>query len=392
MPVDAERLDRVERALRDANLDALVCRLAENIVLLTGYYPIVGGSVVVFPADGEPVLIAPSFEQEFVERGCVTDVRPYDTWQNRHPSINDNLTRLLRQVAEETGLRGRRIGIEGSFETIAPNGLAGEPTGVGTVTRDIVANAFGSSVVDATDLLYDVRAIKTRIELDKIRIANEVASMGLRTFKEQVQAGQTEVAVAAAIESTILTQGTGHRGARFSRGFAQVTSGPVTTAGNWNYPISSSRQLQRGDFVMVELGVVVDGYWSDLTRTVTVGPASDRQREIYETVKSAQEASLRAVRPGASGVVVDAAGRRIIEEKGFGEGFVHHTGHGIGFRYHEPIPFVAPHSTHVLAEGHVHSIEPGIYLDGVGGCRLEDICAVTADGGQFLSHTDFGLD
>ncbi|HUE75219.1 MAG TPA: Xaa-Pro peptidase family protein [Chloroflexota bacterium] len=392
MSVDAERLDRVERSLRGANLDALVCRLAENIVLLTGYYPIVGGSVVVFPAEGEPILIAPSFEQEFIERGCVTDVRTYDTWQNRYPSINDNLARLLREVADDQGLRGSRIGVEGSFETIAPNGLAGEPTGVGTVTRDIVANAFGGDVIDSTDLLYELRATKTRIELDKIRIANEVASMGVRTFKERALEGQTEVAVAAAIESTILTQGTGYRGARFSRGFAQVTSGPITTAGNWNYPISSSRRLQRGDFVMVELGVVVDGYWSDLTRTVTVGPASARQREIYDTVKAAQEASLRAVRPGASGVEVDAAGRRIIDQKGYGEGFVHHTGHGIGFRYHEPIPFVAPHSSHVLAEGHVLSIEPGIYLEGVGGCRLEDICAVTADGGEFLSHTDFGLD
>jgi Xaa-Pro dipeptidase len=392
MAVDRERLHRARRVLAGAKLDALVCRLAENVVLLTGYYPMVGASVVVFPAEGEPILVAPRFEQEHFPRSYAQDIRAYDTWQNRYPPPNENLARLLGQIADERRLRGKRIGFEGSFEAIAPNGMIGEPTAAGAPTRRLIGEAFGKDVVDATDVLYELRATKTPMEVEKLRIASEVAAIGVCFFKEQATEGRREVEVTAAIDHAITVQGTGYRGARFARGFAQVTSGAAATAGNWNFPTASDRKLERGDFVMVELGCVVDGYWSDLTRTVTVGPASDRQREIYQAVRAAQEASIAAVRPGASGKEVDAAGRDVIVRAGYGEAFVHHTGHGIGFRYHEPIPFVAPHSTHVLAEGHVHSVEPGIYLEGVGGCRLEDIVAVTADGGANLSRTEFGLD
>jgi Xaa-Pro aminopeptidase len=156
--------------------------------------------------------------------------------------------------------------------------------------------------------------------------------------------------------------------------------------------VSSARKLEKGDLVVIELGVVVDGYWADLTRTVTVGPANTRQHEIYELVQRAQAASLAAVRAGASASAVDAVGREIITAGGYGDNFVHHTGHGIGFRYHEPIPFVAPGSGHTLEEGHVHSIEPGIYVPGFGGCRLEDNCAVFSNHGEYLAEVDVPLD
>ncbi|HEV8637409.1 MAG TPA: Xaa-Pro peptidase family protein [Chloroflexota bacterium] len=389
--VDRERWDRVRRALAEAKLDALVCRLAENVVLLTGYYPNIGGSMVVFPREGEPTLILPRFENDLADRGWVADRRQYDTWQNRYPPPLENLSRLLRQVVDEKGLTGAAVGYEGDFETIAPNGMGGEPTGVGAPTARLIGEAVGGGLHDATQLLYQLRARKTPTELARLRIANEVATIGLRAFKEHAVEGAREVDVSAAVEGAIRREGAGHRGSRFAFAWAQVTAGPATSV-NWQYPLASDRRLRRGDLVVIELGTVVDGYWSDLTRTVTVGPASDRQRELYELVRRAQQASLQAVRPGASGREVDAAGRRIIESGGYGEAFVHHTGHGIGFRYHEPIPFVAPHSTHTLEEGHVHSIEPGVYLEGFGGCRLEEICAVGPSGGEILSATDFGLD
>jgi Xaa-Pro aminopeptidase len=389
--VDRERWDRVRRALAEAGLDALVCRLAENVVLLTGYYPNIGGSMVVFPREGEPTLILPRFERELADRGWVEDRREYDTWQNRYPLPNENLRQRLGQVVEEKGLVGAAVGYEGDFETIAPNGLSGEPTGVGATTARLIGEAVGGGLRDATQLLYQLRARKTPTELARIRIANEVATIGLLAFKEHAVEGAREVDVSAAVEGAIRREGAGHRGARFAFAWAQVTAGPATSV-NWQYPLASDRRLARGDLVVIELGVVADGYWSDVTRTVTVGPANERQREVYDLVRRAKDASFQAVRPGAPGRDVDAAGRRIIEAGGYGEAFVHHTGHGIGFRYHEPIPFVAPHSTHTLEEGHVHSVEPGIYLEGFGGCRLEDICAVGAAGGENLSPTDFGLD
>jgi Xaa-Pro dipeptidase len=388
---DEERHERVRRALQEARLDALVCRLTEHVVLLTGYCPNIGGSMVVFPAEGEPVLLMPRIERDLAERGWVDDRRLYDTWQNRYPSPADNLARLLKGVVEERGLAGKAIGCEGGFETIAPNCLSGEPTGVGAPTLGLIRAATGSEPRDATDLLYELRARKTAIEIDRIRIANQVAALGLRAFKEHAVEGAREVDVSAAVEGAIRREGPGHEGARFAFGWAQVTSG-VATSENWGYPLSSDRRLARGDLVVIELGVVVDGYWADLTRTVTVGPASDRQREVYDLVSRAQAASLAAARPGASAPEVDAAGRAIIEAGGYGQHFVHHTGHGIGFRYHEPIPFVAPGSAHTLVQGHVHSIEPGIYVPEFGGCRLEDNCAVLDDGGRYLATVDIALD
>src|SRR5262245_22950517 len=389
--VDRERWDRVRRALAEARLDALVCRLAENVVLLSGYYPTIGGSIVLFPQEGEPTLILPRFENDLADRGWIADRRPYDTWQNRYPLPPENQARLLREVVDEKGLRGGRVGYEGEFETIAPNGLSGEPTGVGAPAARLISVALGGDLHDATQLLYGLRARKTPTEIARLRIASEVATIGLRAFKEHAVEGAREVDVSAAVEGAIRREGPGHRGARFAFAWAQVTAGPATSV-NWQYPLSSDRRLRRGDLVVIELGVVVDGYWSDLTRTVTVGPANDRQREVYDLVRRAKDASFAAMRPGATGQEVDAAGRRIIEAGGYGEAFVHHTGHGIGFRYHEPIPFVAPHSTHTLEEGHVHSVEPGIYVDGFGGCRLADICAVGASRGENLSAIEIGLD
>jgi Xaa-Pro dipeptidase len=347
--------------------------------------------MVLFPREGEPTLLLPRFEGELADRGWIADRRPYDTWQNRYPSPAENLAGLLRQAVEEKGLKGAAVGYEGDFETIAPNCLSGEPTGVGAATARLIGEAVGGEPRDATQLLYGLRARKTPRELARIRRACQVATIGLRAFKEHAVEGAREVDVSAAVESAIGCGGVGRDGSRFAFAWAQVTAGPATSV-NWQYPLASDRRLERGDLVVIELGTVVDGYWSDVTRTVTVGPASQQQREVYDLVRRAKEASFAALRPGASGREVDAAGRRIIEEGGRGEGFVHHTGHGIGFRYHEPVPFVAPHSTHTLEEGHVFSIEPGIYLEGFGGCRIEDICALGPDGPENLSAIEIDLD
>jgi len=387
---DRERWSLVRQAIEDTGLDALVCCLAENIVLLSGYYSVTGASMAIFPRVGEPVLIAPRFEREFVDRGWIGDVREYDTWQNRYELPPAHLLRLARTVAEERGLRGGRIGIEGRFETIAPNGLSGEPTGLGVPGQALIGEAFACEPIDATELLYELRARKTAREIERLEIASEVASLGLIAFKEHAQPGNREVDVSAAVESAVRVGGPGYRGARHAFAWAQVTSGPAT-AGNWNYPLSSARRLERGDLVVIELGVVVDGYWSDLTRTVCAGTANQQKRDLFALVREAHAASTGAVRAGATGVEVDAAGRSLIAATGLGDAFVHQTGHGIGFRYHEPIPFVAPHSSHTLEAGHVHSIEPGVYIPGIGGCRIEDICVVETARGRLISHAEFDL-
>jgi Xaa-Pro dipeptidase len=390
--VDTERERQVREALAAAHFDALICRLPENLVCLAGYYPQISCSFVVYPTAGDPVLIVPRLEREQAAAGLVADVRTYEAWRLSDPSPMESALRLLVDVVAEKKLKGGVIGYEGSFEAVAPGQMAGEPYVPGLPTRQMLAELIGREPVDATNLLHTIRACKTPREIEKLRLANEVAGLGLRVFKEQAQPGRTEAEVAAAVEAAVYAHGTGYRGARYARAWAQVFSGPNTVEG-WYYPVSSARVIQPGDLVMIEIGTVVDGYWSDLTRTVVAGgKATARQRELYELVLAAQRASLAAARPGVPGREADAAGRRVLAAAGLDNYFLHHTGHGIGFRYHEPIPSVHPSSPHILAVGHVHSIEPGVYLPEVGGIRVEDDAVVLEDGAQLLSQRDFDLD
>ena len=391
MQPDVERSQHVREALASLRLDALICRLPENVVLLSGYYPIVGQSFVVFPQEGEPILIAPAQERYLAGEGSIADIRAFDCWRLGDLTAAKCQARLLRQLCAEKQLYGKAIGYEDSFEVIAPPQLAAEPPVLSPQTFGMLQDIFGSALRPATELLYQLRAIKSPMEIARLRRANEIACLGLQTFKEWAQPGRTEAEVAAAVEQTIYSRGVGYQGARYARGWAQVMSGPNTETA-WFYPVSKDRRIQRGDLVVIELGTVVDGYWSDLTRTVVAGQASDLQRQVYQTVLEAQQADLIAERPGVRGDEVDAVGRKIVAERGFGQYFVHHTGHGIGFRYHEPYPSLHPDSRHVLAAGHVHSIEPGIYIPGFGGVRVEDDAVVLETGAEFLSKTSFGLD
>ena len=174
------------------------------------------------------------------------------------------------------------------------------------------------------------------------------------------------------------------------RAYATVWSGPETAVG-WQYFLHRDRPIERDDVVMLELGTCADGYWSDHTRTVVAGRASDRQRDALAAVLAAAEAAFAVAKPGVTGGSVDAASRAAVAERGF-EQFPHHTGHGTGFRYHESRPQLVPSSDHVLERGMVIVTEPGIYEEGLGGFRWEDNAAVTHEGALRLAATDYGLD
>jgi len=391
MQTDAERTRRVREALASLRLDALICRLSENVVLLSGYYPIIGQSFVVFPLEGDPTIIVPAQESYLAEAGGIGDIRTFECFRLGTPPVVESQARLLKRVCAEKRLVGKAVGYEDCFETIAPEQNSAEPAVIAPPTITMLQEAVGSALRPATELLFQLRAIKTPAEVSRLRRANEVACLGLEAFRVAVQPGRTEAEVAAAVEQTILARGVGYQGARSARGWAQVMSGPNTETA-WYYPVSTDRRLQPGDLVLIELGTEVDGYWSDLTRTATVGPASDRQREVYQAVLDAQQADLLAERPGMRGDEVDAIGRKLIADRGFGQYFVHHTGHGIGFRYHEPFPWLHPDSRQTLHAGHVHSVEPGIYIPGFAGVRLEDDVVLLESGVEILSKTGFGLD
>jgi Xaa-Pro aminopeptidase len=233
--------------------------------------------------------------------------------------------------------------------------------------------------------MQTAKLVKTEYDLERLRVANEIAHMGASKFLEELTPGMREVEISSIIEGTIRARGASYKGARLVWAEAEVASGSVNTAkANLLIP-STDRVVEEGDLVMVEMATVMDGYYSDLTYMAVAGSPSDRQREVHNAVLAAQQAGAAQMRPGNSYAAPDDAARKVLEDAGLGEYFVHVTGHGLGFRFHESTPFLMPGAMGTLVEGIVSSIEPGVYIGGFGGIRIEDNVAVGKDGPVFLS-------
>ena len=302
--------------------------------------------------------------------------------------------RLLEAARDRAGgRRWRRVGVEGGMEATAPAWSAAENLVPAAPTWRLLEGVFGARrLVDASSFLQEQRAAKTPYEIGRVARSARLSCLGLEEFQRRVQPGVSGVELAAAVEAAVMGRGTGVEGARRVRAFAQVATGARETWRGWRpAEISTTRRLEEGDLALLELAVVADGYWCDRTRARVAGQPSALQREVRDVVARAQEAVLAAVRPGARGADLDEAARRVIREAGHERAFVHITGHGVGFRYHEDRPFLAPWSGDVLAEGMIHTVEPGIYLPGMGGIRLEDDVAVRAEGAEVLGPAPSAL-
>jgi Xaa-Pro dipeptidase len=210
--------------------------------------------------------------------------------------------------------------------------------------------------------------------------------MGLEAFFENVVPGKSEIQVAAAVESAIMQGGTGYKGVKVARAWASVLGGPNAAVAYKPHLLSTQRPVEAGEMALLELAVVADGWWADLTRTRVAGVACAEDQERWQIIIDAQRAACEAIRPGVPAREVDRAAREIIEGHDLGAYFVHHTGHGLGLRYHEPVPFLHPSVDAQLQEGMVTSVEPGIYIDGWGGMRCEDNVVVTQKGTEVLSE------
>lgn len=383
--VDTTRVERLRAAMKAAGLGALVCRLPENVVYLTDYWPHHGFSVALLPADGKPLLFVPEIEADYVKPEWA-DVTTFGWGLLKDGDLYDNFRRLLTGARAKLGLTAAAVGVEMSFEVCAPTYRAAEPVVPGAPWAALLDSVFaGQKLVDSAGLIQGVRAIKGDYELGRLRVANEIAEMGMNAFVAQLQPGMTEVEVGALIEQVIRAKGPGHKGARLVRASAEVGAGPVgSTKGTLLVP-STTYRIQEGDLVMVELATVVDGYWSDLTYVAVAGAPSARQREVYNTVLAAEQAGARQMKAGAPFSAPDAAARQVLTDAGLGEYFVHITGHGVGWRYHEFIPFLLPGIDGTLEAGMVSSVEPGVYIPDFGGIRIEDNVAVGVDGPVFLS-------
>ena len=234
-----------------------------------------------------------------------------------------------------------------------------------------------SSYVPMTSALPMLRAVKEADELERLAAAGAAADAAFEQIVRARFAGRRERDVGTDLAGLLREHG------HSQVDFTVVGSGP--NGANPHHEMGD-RMIIEGDMVVLDFGGLKDGYGSDTTRTVHVGEPSDEEREVFDIVRHAQQAAFESVRPGVACQEIDRVARKVITDAGYGEYFIHRTGHGIGMTTHEP-PYMVEGETHPLVPGMCFSIEPGIYLPGRFGVRIEDIVTVTEDGGRRLNNT-----
>lgn len=370
--MDADRLFRIRKAMEEEGLDVLVCRNPENVLYVSGYWPVMGWSLAVLPLDGEPTLIVPVAELDYAREGWVRDIRPYET-----ESLEEiwNPYERMREILNAIGLpKGSKVGCELNLETMATNSVVGEVNYAGKPTFDMVERVFDAKLVDASEMLARLRMVKSDYEVSKMEVAAELAGLAVEGFLERLMEGVTECELAASAEAVVHGRGVGFKGARRSRGFAFVMSGVNSSRAWYPFNISTDRRVCRGDVVLLEFNVCVDGYWVDITRTWVLGKPTEEQEDMFATLVEAQERVYELESSGLTASIVDGFARNFITEKGYSKLFPHRLGHGIGLRIHET-PVIHPASGDVLERGVVHTVEPGLYTSKFG-MRLEDVVVV----------------
>ena len=275
-------------------------------------------------------------------------------------------TVLMNEVIQKEGLR--RIGFEDAYMTVREH--------------ERYRKALSCELTPATDLLLQLRMVKTEAELEAITAAQRIAEKALEEILHEIRPGVSEKEIAARLQYLML-----HYGASDMSFDPIVVSGPN---GSLPHGVPSEKLIQNGEFVTRDFGCVYGGYCSDMTRTVAVGSVTDEMRQVYETVLKAQLAGIGAAKAGVTGKEVDGAARRVIEQAGYGPYFGHSFGHGVGVEIHEA-PNASALNEKPMPLGAVISAEPGIYLPGRLGVRIEDMIVLTEDGCRNLTQAPKAL-
>ena len=367
------KLARVRALMAEADLDALVVRAPDNVLYLSNFWGMKGYDAVVFPREGEPVLICLEASADDAARTAWTQevrfLRGYDERDPRPP-----IARTL-DLAREAAAPYERVGLELSLGTQAADRMVGEPT---TFTKGWF-DAFPAAV-DATPLLNGARAIKTAQEVERMRLANEIAARAMEHVAEHLRPGMRECEAGALWNAYVHGEGTGFEGkVELAHGFSLVWSG----AGIRTFTATGDRPVQEHEPTLFEIWVCADGYWCDHTKNLCPGELTPEYDRLLEQLLAVYDAAVAFCRPGASLAELDLLIREGIAEAGYPGQPSHPVCHGVGARAHEP-PYAHQAAGGTIEEGMVLAIEPGIYWEGGGGLRLEDNYLITVAGPEKL--------
>jgi Xaa-Pro aminopeptidase len=380
-PEDTRKLDRVRALMAEHELDALVVRAPDNVLYLSNFWGMKGYEVVVFPREGAPTLICLEASEADAERTAwTTAVRPFKGYDDADP--RPPTARALAAATEAARPYGR-VGLELTLGTQAADRMVGEPT---TYTRDWF-EAFGTDVADATPLLNAARAIKTEQEIERMRLANEIAGRAMEHVRERLRPGMKESEAGALWNAFVHGEGTGFEDrVELAHGFSLVWSGP----GIRTFTATGDRPVQEHEPTLFEIWVCADGYWCDHTKNLCPGELTPEYERLLEGLLGVYEAAIAHCRPGASLSELDALIREGIAAAGYPGQPSHPVAHGVGARAHEP-PYAHRAGGGTIEAGMVLALEPGAYWDGGGGLRLEDNFLITEEGSEKLSPFPDGV-
>jgi len=350
------RIPRLREQLDGSGCDALLVTRMVNIRYLTGFTGsaallLVTPDAVTFVTDGR---YRDQSAQELVAAGV-------------DATLNVGMTRAEQQSQIGEGAAGvHRLGLEAEAVTWGQQ-------------RRFSSDWFpGAELVPTENLIEGLRRVKDEGEVDRIAAAAAIADAALATVRPSLADGPTEKEIALALDFEM------RRGGAEGSSFETIVAAGENGAKPHHRP--TDRLIGVGELVVIDFGALVDGYCSDMTRTLCVGePASPTARRMADVVAESQQAGVDAVRPGVEGRAVDQVCRDVIAEAGWADAFLHGTGHGVGLEIHEA-PTVSSASVDSLVAGHVVTVEPGVYLPEYGGVRIEDTVVVTPDGCRTLTR------
>lgn len=366
--------------MADEDLDAIVARTPDNILYLTNYWCMKGYDAVVFPREGDPTLIALEPQMADAERTSWTpDIRSFAGYDPRDPRPpTDRALDKCLAVLDERGLR-RRVGLELSQGVQAIDRMVGEPTVFSQPWFDAFKGGSGE-VVDASGLLARARMIKTDQEIERMRLAQELATLGLEHVREHLAPGMRCSEVGAMFEGFVHSTGIGYKGkVEMARAFTLVWSGP----GIRTFTATGDRPVYEHEPTLLEIWVCADGYWTDLTKNFCPGELDARYDRLLDMLLGVYHEAVSFAADGAPLSELDLMIRAGLAKGGYPGQPSHPVAHGVGARAHEP-PFAHQAAEGNMQTGMVLAIEPGAYWQEGGGLRLEDNYLITDEGAERL--------
>ena len=352
------RIAALQEGMERAGIDLVLLFDRANVRYFTGFrLNRVINSILAVPRDREPVYVVAQLDLERAKRDC---------WIERIVPFPEDTPNYLSALAPLLTGHVRKLGTERDVITLAQADYIRELAG------------SGCELVDIRPLTTRLRAVKSPEEIELIRRAAEIADRAMEEVIDNLRPGVSEAELSALAECRMLREGA--EGVSFEPFLMSGENGWLPQR------ISSRKPLRTGELALLDMGAVYDGYCSDLTRTFAVGKVDAEKRRIFRVAYAAQQAAIAAIRPGIRACDVDAVARKMIAAEGLGEYFPHLTGHGVGLSTHEP-PILDRNVEMVLEPGMVVTVEPGIYLPGVGAARVEDMVLVTPTGHELLTAT-----